>query len=157
MSAARRACLLFLIALLCLSALALTSCRTAERSGTDSPPQSSENTQNNNGETNMDGYTCITPEQAKQIMDSAEYPFIILDVRTLEEYDEGHIENAILIPYDEIDASIAETLPDRDVTILVYCRSGRRSKIAAAALAELGYTNVLEFGGIIDWPYETVK
>ena len=96
----------------------------------------------------------ITAEEAKQIMDSEE-GYIILDVRTQEEYDESHIPGVILIPHTEIEARAEEVLTDKDQLILVYCRSGRRSKIAAEALVELGYTNIKEFGGIIDWPYET--
>ena len=96
----------------------------------------------------------ITAEEAKQIMDTEE-DYIILDVRTQEEYDGGHIPGAIQISHEEIEARAEEVLTDKDQLILVYCRSGRRSKIAAEALAELGYTNIKEFGGIIDWPYET--
>ena len=95
----------------------------------------------------------ITAEEAKQIMDSEE-DYIILDVRTQEEYDQGHIPGAILIPDTEIKHKAEEVMMDKDQLILVYCRSGRRSKLAAEALAELGYTNIKEFGGIIDWPYE---
>ncbi len=98
-------------------------------------------------------YVNITAEEAKQIMDS-EDGYIILDVRTQEEYDQGRIPGAILIPDTEIEARAEEVLTDKDQLILVYCRSGRRSKIAAEALVELGYTNIKEFGGIIDWPYE---
>ena len=96
----------------------------------------------------------IKAEEAKQIMDSQE-GYIILDVRTQEEYDEGHIPGAIQISHEEIETRAEQVLTDKDQLILVYCRSGRRSKIAAEALAELGYTNIREFGGIIDWPYET--
>ena len=96
----------------------------------------------------------ITAEEAKQIMDT-EAGYIILDVRTQEEYDEGHIPGAIQISHEEIAEKAEQVLTDKDQLILVYCRSGRRSKIAAEALAELGYTNIREFGGIIDWPYET--
>ena len=99
-------------------------------------------------------YVNITAEEAKQIMDNEE-GYIILDVRTKEEYDEGHIPGAIQISHEEIEARAEQVLTDKDQLILVYCRSGRRSKIAAEALAELGYTNIREFGGIIDWPYET--
>ena len=99
-------------------------------------------------------YVNITAEEAKQIMDSEE-GYIILDVRTQEEYDEGHIPGAIVISHEEIAEKAEEVLTDKDQLILVYCRSGRRSKIAAEALVELGYTNIKEFGGIIDWPYET--
>lgn len=94
----------------------------------------------------------ITAQQAKEIMDTQE-GYIILDTRTQEEYDEGHIPGAILIPYDEIIEKAEGILTDKDQLILVYCRSGRRSKIAAQSLVELGYTNIKEFGGIIDWPY----
>ena len=101
-------------------------------------------------------YEIITPQEAKKIMDSGE-EHIILDTREQDEFDEGHIPGAILIPYTEIENKAEEMLPDKDKLILVYCRSGRRSKIAAEALSKLGYTNVKEFGGIIDWPYEVVK
>ena len=98
-------------------------------------------------------YVNITAEEAKQIMDSEE-GYILLDVRTQEEYDQGHIPGAILIPNTEIETKAEEVLTDKDQLILVYCRSGRRSKLAAEVLAELGYTKIKEFGGIIDWPYE---
>ena len=98
-------------------------------------------------------YVNITAEEAKQIMDS-EKGYIILDVRTQEEYDQGHIPGAILISHEKIAEKAEDVLTDKNQLILVYCRSGRRSKIAAEALVELGYTNIKEFGGIIDWPYE---
>ena len=98
-------------------------------------------------------YVNITAEEAKQIMDSEE-GYIILDVRTQEEYDEGHIPGAVVISHEEIAEKAEGVLTDKGQLILVYCRSGRRSKIAAEVLAELGYTNIKEFGGIIDWPYE---
>ena len=101
-------------------------------------------------------YMNITAEEAKQIMDSEE-GYIILDVRTQEEYDQGHIPGAILISHEEIAEKAEDVLTDKNQLILVYCRSGRRSKIAAEALVELGYTNIKEFGGIIDWPYEMEK
>ena len=98
-------------------------------------------------------YMNITAQEAKQIMDTQE-GYIILDTRAQYEYDEGHIPGAIVIPHDEIEEKAEQMLPDKDQLILVYCRSGRRSKIAAEALVELGYTNIKEFGGILDWPYE---
>ena len=98
-------------------------------------------------------YVNITAEEAKQIMDSEE-GYIILDVRTQEEYEEGPIPGATQISHEEITEKAEEVVTDKDQLILVYCRSGRRSKIAAEALVELGYTNIKEFGGIIDWPYE---
>ena len=97
-------------------------------------------------------YENITADEAKQIMD-AETGYVILDVRTEEEYAEGHIPGAILIPDCEITQKAESILPDKDQKILVYCRSGRRSKNAAEALLALGYTNIWEFGGIIDWNY----
>ena len=101
-------------------------------------------------------YDQISGAEAKALMDS-ESGYIIIDARTQEEYDEGHIPGAILIPEYEIADRAAKELPDKDQLILVYCRSGRRSKIAAEELVKLGYTNVKEFGGIIDWEYEIVK
>ena len=98
-------------------------------------------------------YQQITAEEAKSIMDT-EKDYIIIDARTNEEFAEGHIKNAILIPEYEIAKRAEKELPDKDALILVYCRSGRRSKIASEELVKLGYTNVKEFGGIIDWPYE---
>lgn len=98
----------------------------------------------------------ITAEQAKEML-AGNADFILLDVRTEEEYKEKHIEGALLIPDYEI-ASRAETqLPDKDAIILVYCRSGHRSENAASVLADLGYVNVYDFGGIQSWPYETVS
>ena len=81
---------------------------------------------------------------------------IILDVREQDEYDSGYIPGAVLLPVGSIDeTTAAEVIPDKDSTVLVYCRSGNRSKTASSALAELGYTNICEFGGISTWPYET--
>ena len=111
----------------------------------------------NQKETTMKNtYEHITPAEAKEIMDT-EQNYIILDVRTEEEFAEGHIAGAILIPDYEITEKAESVLTDKDQQILVYCRSGRRSKNAASQLVELGYSNVKEFGGIIDWPYETTK
>ncbi len=101
-------------------------------------------------------YEQITAEQAKTIMDT-ENDYVIIDARTEEEFAEGHIKNAILIPEYEIAQRAEKEVPDKDALILVYCRSGRRSKIASEELVKLGYTNVKEFGGIIDWPYEVEK
>ena len=101
-------------------------------------------------------YEQISGAEAKALMDS-ENGYIIIDARTQEEYDQGHIPGAILIPeYESADRAEKE-LPDKNQLILVYCRSDRRSKIAAEELVKLGYTNVKEFGGIIDWEYEVVK
>ena len=108
----------------------------------------------NKNENNQEAaYMNITAEEAKQIMDT-ETGYIILDVRTQEEYDESHIPGAIVIPNTEIETRAEQELTDKGQMILVYCRSGRRSKQAAEMLVALGYTNIKEFGGIIDWPYE---
>ena len=100
-------------------------------------------------------YEQITPAEAKEIMESEE-GYVILDVRTPKEFAEGHIEGAILIPDYEIVEKAEKVLTNKDQLILVYCRSGRRSKKAANELAALGYTNIKEFGGINDWKYGTV-
>ena len=101
-------------------------------------------------------YEQISGAEAKALMDS-ESGYIIIDARTQSEFDEGHIPGAILIPEYEIAERAESELSDKNQLILVYCRSGRRSKIAAEELVKLGYTNVKEFGGIIDWEYEIVK
>lgn len=101
-------------------------------------------------------YEQISAEEAKEIMDSG-VEYVLIDSRTDEEFAQGHIEGAILIPEYEIANKAEAEIPDKDALILVYCRSGRRSKIASDELVKLGYTNVKEFGGIIDWPYEIVK
>lgn len=100
-------------------------------------------------------YKKISAEDAKTRMDK-DKNVIVVDVRTLEEYNEGHIENAILIPNETIQDKPPEQLPDFDAEILIYCRSGNRSQQAAEKLIDLGYTNVYDFGGIIDWPYDTI-
>ena len=101
-------------------------------------------------------YEQINGAEAKALMDK-ESGYIIIDARTQSEYDEGHIPGAILIPEYEIAQRAENERPDKKQLILVYCRSGRRSKIAAEELVKLGYTNVKEFGGIIDWEYEIVQ
>ncbi len=109
------------------------------------------NTSNTSSESN---YQQISQEEAKEMMDTQDV--IILDVREQDEYDSGHIPGAVLLPVGTIDEeTAAEVIPDKDSTVLVYCRSGNRSKTASSALAELGYTNIYEFGGINTWPYET--
>lgn len=100
-------------------------------------------------------YKKITQEEAKKIIDSEN--IIVLDVRTQQEYDEGHIKNAILLPVTEIDKKAEAILKNKNEKIFVYCRSGNRSQTASKLLIEMGYTEVYDFGGIIDWPYEIVK
>ena len=130
--------LLCLIAAVMLSSIALVACNVVQD---DSQKNAS--------------YEQITPAKAKALMDSSQ-DHIILDVRTPEEFAEEHIEGAILMPDYEIGEKAESVLADKDQLILVYCRSGRRSKNAASKLATLGYTNIKEFGGIIDWEYGTV-
>jgi rhodanese-related sulfurtransferase len=100
------------------------------------------------------GYKQITQEEAQKIMQS-ESGYIILDVRTAEEFGSGHIPGAINIPNESIETEQPKELPDKNQMILVYCRSGRRSKQAAQKLADMGYTGVYEFGGINTWQGET--
>ena len=100
-------------------------------------------------------YHKISAEEAYEMMASQEG--VVVDVRTREEYDGGHIENAVLVPNESIGSEMPEALPDKEATLLIYCRSGRRSKEAAQKLLSLGYQNVYDFGGVIDWPYELVK
>ena len=100
-------------------------------------------------------YHKLSAEEAYEMMVSQEV--VVVDVRTREEYDGGHIENAVLVPNESIGSEMPETLPDKEATLLIYCRSGRRSKDAAQKLLALGYQSVYDFGGVIDWPYELVK
>ena len=101
------------------------------------------------------GYQKITSKQAKAIMDDGN-PYILLDVRTKSEYAAQHIKGALLIPNNEITARAKTELPDKNARILIYCRSGNRSASAARALISLGYTDVKDFGGIMNWPYGTI-
>ena len=99
-------------------------------------------------------YQQITQEEAKRMMDEQE-DAVVLDVREQDEYDEKHIPGAVLLPVGSINKeTAAAAIPEQDTVVLVYCRSGNRSKTASQTLANLGYTNVYEFGGINDWPYE---
>ncbi|MGE4214403.1 MAG: rhodanese-like domain-containing protein [Anaerotignaceae bacterium] len=108
------------------------------------------------GTPEKEAYRKISAEDAKKMMDENE-DIIILDVRTEEEYSQGHIESSLLIPDTEIEDKAEEVLTDKDAVILIYCRSGRRSETATKELIEMGYTKTFDFGGINDWPYETVE
>lgn len=132
---------------------ALTGCSMEEQNTTNQTQEES-NISSTSSDSVAPVLEKITAEKAKEMMDS-DQP-IILDVRTTEEYEEGHIEGAILIPDNEISAKAEELLADKNATILVYCRSGRRSALAAQDLSDLGYTKIYDFGGIIDWPYDVV-
>lgn len=96
------------------------------------------------------GYRQVTTEEAVNIMQTEEN-YVILDVRTAQEFASGHIPGAVLLPNETIGTEDIPLLPDKDQLILVYCRSGNRSKQAAEKLAQLGYTNIVEFGGINSW------
>ena len=101
-------------------------------------------------------YQQITQEAAKEMMDTQEV--LILDVREQHEYDSGHIPGAVLLPVGTITKdTAADMIDDLDTVVLVYCRSGNRSKTASQTLVDLGYTNIYEFGGINTWPYEIEK
>lgn len=100
-------------------------------------------------------YHKISASKAKSMME--EGTVVIVDVRTLAEYNEGHIEGAILIPNETIGSTAPSALPDKEAVILIYCRSGNRSKQAADKLVAMGYAKIYDFGGIIDWTYGTVK
>ena len=105
------------------------------------------------GAASVPSYTQISQDEAKNMIDTQNV--IILDVREQYEFDEGHISNAVLLPVGEItESSAAAVIPTQEDVVLVYCRSGNRSKAASQKLAELGYANVYEFGGINTWPYE---
>lgn len=103
-----------------------------------------------------DPWQTITGPEAKAIMDEGG-DYIILDVRTMDEFNEKHIEGAVLYPVTSIGEDASDYIPSLDTTVLVYCRSGNRSATASAILADLGYTNVYDFGGIIDWTFGTVS
>lgn len=98
----------------------------------------------------------INAEEAIEMMESGD-EFILVDVRTQAEYDEGHIEGAVLLPLDQLETLSEEQLTDKEATLFVYCRSGSRSAQASQLLVDLGYQNVYDIGGIVDWPGEIVK
>lgn len=101
-------------------------------------------------------FRSISAADAKKMMESGQ-DIKILDVRTKDEYAEGHIKDAVLLPVAEVELEAEDILEDKGQTVLVYCRSGVKSRIASQLLVELGYTDVYEFGGILNWPYEITK
>ncbi|MDO4633344.1 MAG: rhodanese-like domain-containing protein [Eubacteriales bacterium] len=109
----------------------------------------------NQAEEKTAGYTQMTMDEAKEIFEEGSGEYIILDVRTAEEYADGHIPGAVNLPNESITDTVLEELPDTDAEIYVYCRSGRRSLEAAEKLAAAGYTHIIEIGGIQDWTGET--
>jgi rhodanese-related sulfurtransferase len=100
-------------------------------------------------------YQKISSEEAKKMMDE-ESNLIILDVRTAEEFETGHIQGAVNISNTEITATAEKAIPDKSATILVYCRSGNRSALASKELSELGYSHIYDLGGLVDWKYEII-
>ena len=127
-----------------LTALLLSGCGAAR-----SKPEPAESTPS------KAAYHRINAEEAYKMMTSRQV--VVVDVRTRAEYDGGHIENALLVPNESIGNEMPEALPDKGATLLIYCRSGRRSKEAAEKLLKQGYRNVYDFGGVIDWPYGLVR
>lgn len=127
--------------------LLLSSCRPGNSPST---PETGETT----GTTAS--YRRISAKQARQMMEQTE-GYILLDVRTEPEFREKRIEGAMLLPDYDIAARAEQELPDKQAVILVYCRTGRRSELAARQLMAMGYTQVYDFGGIVEWPYQTVS
>lgn len=128
--------------------LLLSACSAAGASGSLAGLSSA-------GSAESGGYHKITAEEAKTRME--EGGVIVVDVRRADEYAAGHIPGAVLVPNENIGTEQPAALPDLDAVLLVHCRTGIRSAEASQKLVEIGYTNVYDFGGIVDWPYETVE
>jgi phage shock protein E len=126
-----------ILALMCLAVILLTGC-SGENQNIAFP-----------------GYEKIGADEAKDMMEGKDV--IILDVRSREDYQREHIPGAVSLPNDEVEEGAENVLPDKDAIILIYCKSGKNSAAAAEKLVKMGYKKVYDFGGIIDWPYETVK
>ena len=108
------------------------------------------------GDSHQRSYQVISAEAAYAMMNESE-DFVLLDVRAESEFRQVRIDGAILIPYNELAVRAADELSNKDAVILIYCQSGRRSEIAARVLVDMGYTNVFDFGGIMDWHFDTVS
>lgn len=130
-----------LMAATVIAALALAGCNSSDSASSSAPAAS------------FASYEQISAQQAKELMD-ADDSLVILDVRTQQEYDQVHIPGAVLLPLDQVQERAEAVLPRKDQLILVYCRSGNRSKQASELLAAQGYVNVKEFGGINGWPFD---
>ena len=131
----------------------LTGCSGAPSGNNGNAGKGNVGSDNGGSGNSSSSYQQVDAETAKKLMDT-EDDYVILDARTQTEYDEGHIPGAILIPPDTVATAAEDAPPDKGQLILVYCRSGNRSKQASQTLVDLGYTNVVEFGGINSWPYE---
>lgn len=127
----------------------LAACGGAPSSSSASPPASASAVEKAE-------YRTLTAQEAKARMDSGD-SIVVLDVRTQAEFEENHIEGAVLIPNETIISEPPAELPDKDAEILIYCRSGNRSRQAAEKLIGMGYSNVYDFGGINSWPYDAVS
>ena len=136
-----------------ISLAGLTGCFGAPSGNNGNAGKGNVGRDNGGSGNSSNSYQQVDAETAKKLMDT-EDDYVILDARTQTEYDEGHIPGAILIPHDTVATAAEDAPPDKGQLILVYCRSGNRSKQASQALVDLGYTNVVEFGGINSWPYE---
>ena len=131
----------------------LTGCSGAPSGNNGNAGKGNVGSDNGGSGNSSSSYQQVDAETAKKLMDT-EDDYVILDARTQTEYDEGHIPGAILLPHDTVATAAEDAPPDKGQLILVYCRSGNRSKQASQTLVDLGYTNVVEFGGINSWPYE---
>jgi len=129
-----------LLVFLMIVAMLASGCAVSEKPGTN---------------TDATGVIVINAEDAKSRLDSEE-GIILVDVRTPEEFRDGHIPGAILLPVDEIATNAETVIPDKEATYFIYCRTGNRSATASDQLVEMGYRNIYDLGGINDWPYETV-
>ena len=138
--------------LVLICALLLSACSSPESkspSASETAPQSSAGTK----AAVEDAYHKITAKEAKEMIDQG--GVTVVDVRTAEEYSDAHIPGAVLVPNESIGSELPEALPDTDAVLLIHCRTGIRSKQASDKLVKLGYTQIYDFGGIVDWPYET--
>lgn len=124
------------------AALLLAACARSNKGSTAAVPEEADS-----------AYHKITAEEAKEMIDAGDVT--VVDVRRAEEYEQAHIPGAVLVPNESIGEGQPEALPDKDAVILVHCRTGVRSKQASDKLVKMGYTNIYDFGGIVDWPYET--
>jgi len=145
-----------IISFLLVALLLISGCAGNSTPGSSAGNSGGTGSENQNSAGEKGTYQKISAEDAKMIMFGKD-PFILLDVRSDEEYREQRIVGAELLPVGEIKDKAASQLPDKNATIIVYCRSGARSAQAAQTLIDLGYTKVYDLGGIIDWPYGTEK
>lgn len=149
------------ICLLLALVLTLSACSNASTPSADAytkeatAKETTEPTADSKENTEVGQIHKISGQEAKEMSSGQEV--IIVDVRTKEEYDSGHVENAILLPLQSIGKEAPAELPDKDATILLYCRSGNRSGQAAQKLLELGYKNIYDFGAVSNWPDQLIK